>query len=202
MFLLPSRLEMELSLADLPIEFKADTNAEILSQTPELPGEPRKSVSPRKSKLKSLIKAPTPVKDNWYSIYSSTGIHRAKLLAKPFFKDLAMRTREKLLSNETSKLSCLLIVARLIDLIHPTHQLQSVVLSVSESNAMLVIKKRLATLGYLGFSNKNNDDMVQYPDVKWGVFITKQLISRLDKEMRGYFEFSSIGRNWRIGIIT
>ena len=82
------------------------------------------------------------------------------------------------------------------------HQLQSVVLSVSESNAMLVIKKRLATQGYLGFSSKNNDDMVQGSDVKWGVFITKQLISRLDKEMRGYFEFSSIGRNWRIGIIT
>lgn len=147
------------------------------------------------------------------------------LLSKPLVRDIVGQAIE-MLSLESSKKgphdSCLHMMARIIDLVHPTHALQAQILS-STIGGLNTMKKHLTSLGYNvsnsvlsnagiavpatnahGEPNSQTDPHLgHYCEPKLGLFICKALMHNVEKEMRFYFEFSVTDNvEWRVGLVS
>lgn len=95
-----------------------------------------------------------------------------------------------------SEYSYVSMLARLIDLLNPTHQFQATVLAYPLFGLQL-LKRRLLSLDYdLG----TNTDETFNLDNKTAVGIIKQMLKRLESDMRAYYEFSvPYKTTWTIG---
>lgn len=60
----------------------------------------------------------------WTSLYGTNGIWKARLLAKPLVRSLCKQAMDQL-AEDTSNRSCLVTLARIVDLVHPSHTLQA-----------------------------------------------------------------------------
>lgn len=98
--------------------------------------------------------------------------------------------------NKTD-ISYIQILARLFDLVHPTHQLQAAILAYPHYSAQM-LKRRILSLGYdMGVSNNDETTLL---DHKVTTELIRQLQRKLEKETKTYFEFIvPFKSQWRIG---
>ncbi|KAJ3321197.1 hypothetical protein HDV06_004540 [Boothiomyces sp. JEL0866] len=99
-------------------------------------------------------------------------------------------------ANKDSEFSYIHIIARLMDLYHPSHQLQASVLAYPLYGTQ-ILKRRIFSLGYnLGATNED----LAVLDFKTVSDLVKQVNTRLEAEMSVYFEFCvPFKANWRAG---
>ncbi|KAJ1529091.1 hypothetical protein HK096_009295, partial [Nowakowskiella sp. JEL0078] len=161
---------------------------------------------------------------DWNCVYATDGLWVGRLLSKPTILLFLKRTKSQIENHSVeSGFSYVQILARLIDAVHPSHQLQATVLSYPLS-ASQIIRRRLLLLGYdiewketkqvmpatgvAGILNAVSsivDDALagntSTIDLKTALNIVAALIARLETEFRFYFEFASPDRcNWRVGL--
>jgi hypothetical protein len=137
--------------------------------------------------------------NQWYCIHATGGSWATKLSNKPLIRNILGEAIKGIRSfnGKESDYSFIPIIARLTDLIHPTHQLQSSVLAYPLFGSQL-LKRRLQLLAYdLG---PGNEDVLTL-DNKFAHEIMKQMQKRLEKEMRAYYEFSvPYKTTWTVGL--
>ncbi|KAI8925687.1 hypothetical protein BC831DRAFT_498185 [Entophlyctis helioformis] len=105
----------------------------------------------------------------------------------PLIKDLVSQAFEQLkhLHRDTDSFSYVHILSRMVDLMHPTHQLQATVLAYPLYGVQ-ILKRRVSALGY-DLGGANEESMV------------------LDHKLahRFYFEWTTPPRTkWRVGFVT
>ncbi|KAI8921425.1 hypothetical protein DFJ77DRAFT_163161 [Powellomyces hirtus] len=152
--------------------------------------------------------APTStLKCDWGCIYATAGPWRARLMSRPTIRELVRQTQEQVIGLQRSGLgdnySFSHLLSRLIDAVHPSHQLPAAVLA-NPGNAAAIIKRRLRTLGYntalgLGATTGQQEDGTPF-DAESALGVILQIGARLQREHRFYFEFSAPDKtSWRIG---
>ncbi|KAI9141422.1 hypothetical protein BKA69DRAFT_1139007 [Paraphysoderma sedebokerense] len=145
--------------------------------------------------------------NNWICAYASHGVWNSRLLSKPLIYDVVRHTRiqiEQRGRNESG--SYLLVIARLLDLVHPSHTLQSLMIAYP-LNAFSILKKRLSSLGYELRANiltiGTHIEEVANVNATFAIDIIGQIENRLAKEHKYYFEFSCSDKvPWRAGFAT
>ncbi len=136
----------------------------------------------------------------WYSVFATSGPWAIKLYAKSLVRTVIEQTLISLKQKESTAkdfdFSFVHILARLFDLVHPTHQLQAAVLAYPLYGAQ-ILKRRVLSLSYdLGGGNEDNITL----DHKITTELVKQLQKKLDKEMKAYFEvIVPFKAKWRVG---
>lgn len=134
----------------------------------------------------------------WGCVYATAGPWRARLMARPTVRDIVKQTQEQIISHRHNgdNFSFLHLLARLIDAVHPTHQLPAAVLAYP-LYGVNIIKRRLATLGYdIGVGGEDSGVL----DAQFALDVVGQMMERLQKEHRYYFEFSTPDKTvWRVG---
>lgn len=138
---------------------------------------------------------------SWCSVTSSDGVWATRLFAKPLVRDIVIETYTQLRLNmdDGDRYSFVLVLARMIDLVHPSQKIQTAVMAYP-ANGVIIIKKRLLALGYnLGPTTEDSALL----DASRTVDYLKQINKRLEKEHHFYFEFSSPNKvEWRVGFTT
>ncbi|KAH9253017.1 hypothetical protein BASA81_009022 [Batrachochytrium salamandrivorans] len=135
--------------------------------------------------------------ERWYTVYGTCGPWAIKLYSKPLVHDLVIQALEQVMhiSKNADSYSYINILARTLELVHPTHQLQATVLAFP-LYGIQILKRRILSLGYY-LGNTNEESMVL--DHKLIIDILKQIHLRLEKEHRYYFEWTvSPKTKWRI----
>ncbi|KAI8914438.1 hypothetical protein EDD86DRAFT_186711 [Gorgonomyces haynaldii] len=137
----------------------------------------------------------------WYCVYASQGPWTSKQYAKPMYKEFVMQTLEqvKQISKE-GEFSYIHCISRLLDLIHPSHQLPANILAYPLYSAM-ILKRRLIQLQY-DLGSQNDEQASNFVlDHKLALDILRQIERRLDKDLRAYFEFLVPSKAiWRVGL--
>lgn len=149
----------------------------------------------------------TALPGEWNCIYASQGPSARRLVGKQLATTIIKRNyehlSEKVSTPENYSYNCML--ARAIDLVHPTHQLQAAVLAFPH-NAGTVLKRRLVALGYdtsTGTSTANEDvgGGSGAADYLFAKYVLKQLVECLLRQQRFYFEFQVPEKaSWRVGL--
>ncbi|KAJ3300337.1 hypothetical protein HK104_001755 [Borealophlyctis nickersoniae] len=146
---------------------------------------------------------PPPTPPEWECAYATAGPWLNRLMARPTVCELVLRTLAQLESQVSSpvadELSYVHLLARVIDAVHPTHQLQASVLAYPLSGVS-ILKRRLISLGYnVGPGGEESTTL----DAKTAVSIVKEISMRLETEHRFYFEFSAPDKTpWRVGFVS
>jgi hypothetical protein len=135
----------------------------------------------------------------WSSICATGGTRAVKLSNKSLIRKMILENLKELRSianAKESEYSYVSMLARLIDLLNPTHQFQATVLAYPLFGLQM-LKRRLLSLDYdLG----TNPDETFNLDNKTAVGIIKQMLKRLESDMRAYYEFSvPYKTTWTIG---
>ncbi|KAJ3204434.1 hypothetical protein HK099_001163 [Clydaea vesicula] len=206
----PSRLEIELIVEYKKEEDDVETEESMMNR------ESPESVGQISTEIKQKLKAPVPI-PYWTCVYACRGVWGKRLLGKFILKDLCSQAVDQFtrdLKNPLKvQLSCTQLVARILDAVHPTHQLQSSVLA-SGGMGVTVLKKQAISLGYnvskesliaAGIISTGEDFLgsTQHCDPKLGLHILKQVLARLETELRYYFEFSAPDIvDWRVGFCS
>ncbi|KAJ3161365.1 hypothetical protein HDU86_007147 [Geranomyces michiganensis] len=153
----------------------------------------------------------TPPKYEWGCVYGTAGPWRARLLSRPTIRELVRQTHEQIVDLRRQEgggdaYSYAHLLSRLIDAVHPSHQLPAAVLS-NPAHAAVIIKRRLRYLGY-STAHPNAPVYAQPPtgdeampfDAEHALGVISQIADRLRREHRFYFEFSAPDRtSWRVG---
>ncbi|KAI9102807.1 hypothetical protein DFS34DRAFT_576986 [Phlyctochytrium arcticum] len=135
--------------------------------------------------------------EEWGCVYATTGIWRARLMSLPTIRDIVKKTQGQIISHMSNPtpISFVTHLARLLDVVHPSHHLAASVLSYPLYAAQL-LKRRLVSLGYDVPGGEEAPGM----DSKMAMSIVGQVNGRLAKECRFYFEFSVPDKtSWRVG---
>ncbi|KAI8589518.1 hypothetical protein BDZ88DRAFT_461954 [Geranomyces variabilis] len=153
----------------------------------------------------------TPPKNDWGCVYGTAGPWRARLLSRPTIRELVRQTHEQIVDLRRQEdggdsYSYAHLLSRLIDAVHPSHQLPAAVLA-NPANGAAVIKRRLRQLGYS--TTHPNTPVYAQPatvdeaapfDAQHALGIIAQIADRLRLKHRFYFEFSAPDRtSWRVG---
>jgi hypothetical protein len=142
------------------------------------------------------------VDDQWHCVFATAGPWSVRLLSKSLIRSLIDETffnlKKKDVTQKDIDFNYVPILARLVDLIHPTHQLQATVLAYPLF-ATNILKRRLVSLGYeLG----NQEDGFQV-DYKFSLDLVRQLQRKAERDMRAYYEFSvPVKAEWIVGLIS
>ncbi|KAJ3197485.1 hypothetical protein HK101_003183 [Irineochytrium annulatum] len=138
-----------------------------------------------------------PLKESWHCVYGNQGPWAARLVGRGMMTAMVTQSLEQLYEvRDTDNFSFVNAIARLLDLVHPTHQLQANVLAYP-LHASSVLKRRLLALRY-DIAPLTEDHGVI--DQKSAVMIVKQMVLRLRREQEFYYEFSYPNNfPWRIG---
>ncbi|RKO94582.1 hypothetical protein BDK51DRAFT_15469, partial [Blyttiomyces helicus] len=190
---------------DIPLYF----NRKIYLVAPRVPA--RATVHPNRLELHLPHQSrsdpfpeatPPPVlpPQEWACAYSTAGPWSARLMARPMIKNIVAQTFAQLRLNadaaDAAALSYVQILARLVDAIHPSHQLQATVLA-HPLYGPSILRRRLVALGYDVGPGGEESNLI---DGRLAVDIVKQLNKRLEKEHRFYLEFSTPDNAaWRAG---
>lgn len=122
-----------------------------------------------------------------------------KLYSRPLVKELVTQAYNQIkhLNVENETFSYVHLLARLLDLAYPTHQLHASVLAFPLYGAQIV-KKRIAALGYeIGSSNIEESSHLEYKIV---VDVLRQMCHKLEKEHRFYLEWTTFPTvKWIVG---
>lgn len=148
----------------------------------------------------------------WNQVYATCGFSGVKVMRQRGILDMLLKTLDYIrtemerinseaLTTGVSKfkqLSFVHLLARVLDVTHPSHQLQSTIL-MTPSMGTAILKRRLVMLDY----------KVNTPDEAWEelevdhVFTERvfdKMIKKFANEQRFYWEFSvTNGCTWRIG---
>lgn len=163
---------------------------------------------PDSAATQSESKVQTSFNNGWYSLFGSIGIWYARIMSKQLLRDIAGQAQDQLMNlcintDQMQKLSVIHLLARILDVVHPSHQLQSAILSSStETQATNLLKKRISALGYsLMVKDTKATAILEENNChpEFGLFIVNQIVSRLNKDMKICFEFTSNGCEWRVG---
>lgn len=132
---------------------------------------------------------------SWTCATASSGLIAAKLYSRCLVKNIVEQTQTSLQESGLDQ-SYIHTLARLVDLVHPTHQLQASILANPTFGAQL-LKKRILELSYdLGGGSEESS----FVDHNFATDILRQLLRRLEREVRAYFEFSVTSNSrWRVG---
>lgn len=138
----------------------------------------------------------------WKAIYATEGPWRPRLLSRPLELDIIYKVYADLKSMQANgkEFMCNNIMAQVLDLAHPSHQLQNLLLTypLSASN---ILKKRLLNLGYKLVIPIIHEEISTFT-VDTSLYIMSQVIRKVEREMRFYFEVNaSDNAEWRIGNI-
>ncbi|XJO77036.1 hypothetical protein BDV3_001679 [Batrachochytrium dendrobatidis] len=139
--------------------------------------------------------------EQWYTVYATCGPWAIKLFSKPLVQDLVHQSIEQIrhISKDADSLSYIHVLARTIDLVHPTHQLQATILAFPLYGVQ-ILKKRILSLGY-SMDPANEDSVIL--DHKLALDILSQVYKKLETEHRYYFEWTTLPKTkWRIGFST
>ncbi|KAL2916170.1 hypothetical protein HK105_204261 [Polyrhizophydium stewartii] len=139
--------------------------------------------------------------ERWFTVYATSGPWAVKLYSKPLVTEVVNQGLEQIrhLHKDTDTFSYVHILSRMVDMVHPTHQLQATVLAYPLYGVQ-ILKRRVAALGY-DLGNANEDSVLL--DHKLAADILRQIHKRLEKEQRFYFEWTSPPRTkWRVGLMT
>ena len=139
--------------------------------------------------------------DQWHSVYASAGPWAVKQYARPLIKEIVMQTMDQIKSvPKELDFSYTHILARILDLVHPTHQLQANILAYPLYSTH-ILKRRLLALGYE--VGGPNEDLTFVLDNRLALEIMKQIDKRLEKDLRAYYEFIvSFRSRWRVGLVA
>lgn len=136
------------------------------------------------NRLEAQLLSDDTANNAWHCIYGSCGPWALKSLAKPFHKDLVAKTMEQLKTSEPDTHSYVHLLARTLDLIHPSHQLQAQTLGFPLYAAQ-ILRKRIQALGYELPAAEESNAAIEY---KLTIDLIKQIDRRLDKDLNCYFE--------------
>jgi len=136
----------------------------------------------------------------WKAIYATEGPWRIRLLSRPLELDIIYKVYKdlKLMHANDKDFMCNNIMAQVLDLAHPSHQLQNLLLTypLSASN---ILKKRLLNLGYKLVVPIIQEEINTFT-VDTTTYIMSQIIRRVEREMRFYFEITATENSeWRVG---
>lgn len=134
----------------------------------------------------------------WGCVYATAGPWRTRLMSHPTIRELVRQTQSQIISHMDTgdSYSFVHLLARLIDAVHPSHQLPAAVLS-NPTYGVSILKRRLTALGYnLGPWLDDTSPL----DAEHAMTVGAQIGARLAKEHRFYFEFSAPDKTaWRVG---
>lgn len=137
----------------------------------------------------------------WSCVYATSGPWAAKLHAKSLTKAICDQNMNSLklkdIATKDTEFTYIHVLARLFDLVHPSHQLQAAVLAYPLYGVQ-ILKRRILALQYeIGGGNDENT----FLDHKLTTDLVRQLQKKLEREMRAYYEFIVPYRaNWRVGL--
>jgi hypothetical protein len=113
--------------------------------------------------------------------------------------------------NSMMNVSYISAVARLLDQIHPSHDLQTLILQ-NPADGASILKKRLQALGY-EIPNQDTIPMsaksmgaaeritINKFDLPTAISVVSQMDAKISRDLRFYIEFaSSVGALWRAGV--
>lgn len=133
----------------------------------------------------------------WATVYGSAPLWGGRLELKPLVREVAAQIYNQLKRSQinNNELSYVQTLARVIDLVHEGAKIQPSTMALPLS-AVTLLKRRFLSLGYT----------ISIPDEAKGinhstaVDCIKQIIKRLDRGHRYYFEFAVPRRSvWRVG---
>jgi len=136
----------------------------------------------------------------WKAIYATEGPWKVRLLSRPLELDIIYKVYAelKLMQASGKEYMCNNIMAQILDLAHPSHQLQNLLLMypLSASN---ILKKRLLNLGYKLVIPIIHEEINTFT-VDTTLYILSQIIRKVEREMKFYFEVNATDNSiWRIG---
>ncbi|KAJ3256253.1 hypothetical protein HK103_005616 [Boothiomyces macroporosus] len=141
------------------------------------------------------------VEPEWNCVFATSGPWGVKLYARSLVRDVVVQTMNQLGQNQDSATkdtdyTYIHIIARLIDLYYPSHQLQASVLAYPLYGSQ-ILKRRISSLGFnLGTTNED----LAVLDFKTVSDLVRQINTRLESEMSVYYEFTvPFKANWRAG---
>ena len=138
--------------------------------------------------------------NQWHCLAATSGPWAIKLFSKSLVKSICDQTANSLkiaeLTSKESEYSYIHILARLFDLVHPSHQLQAAILAYP-LYATQILKRRIQALSYdLGAGSEDSSVF----DHKTTSELVGQLQHKMEKDMRCYFEIVvPYLANWRAG---
>ncbi|KAJ3412016.1 hypothetical protein HDV05_001397 [Chytridiales sp. JEL 0842] len=162
--------------------------------------QPAAPVSVNTNRLEFSVADKVPPNSSWGCVYATQGAWNLRLLSKPMVLNMLQQTLDRLrFETNADKVSYVCTLARILDLAHPSHQLQSSVLAFP-LNANYILKRRLVALGYdISPAAEDNSSI----DEKFSIDILKQIIWKLHGEQRFYFELTAPEKAvWRAGFVT
>jgi hypothetical protein len=159
---------------------------------------PRKDLKFHGNRLEFHV---TAVDEMYHCCYATSGPWAVKLYSKSLVRSLVEETMNSLkaIAGRETEYSYVPILARLVDMIHPTHQLQAAVLAYPLFGAQ-ILKRRVVALGYeMGNMNEENAPV----DYKYCLELVRLLQRKQEQEMRTYFEFTTPGKaEWIVGFCS
>ncbi|KND01565.1 uncharacterized protein SPPG_03365 [Spizellomyces punctatus DAOM BR117] len=136
---------------------------------------------------------------DWGCVYATAGVWKVRLMARPTAREMVKQTQDQILTyrGQSEKYSFVQLLARLVDAVHPSHQLPAAVLAYP-LYGVSVLKRRLAALGYdVGVGGEDSSIL----DTRTALSYIAQINYRLQREHRFYFEFSTPDKTaWRVGL--
>ncbi|KAI9363417.1 hypothetical protein DFJ73DRAFT_811117 [Zopfochytrium polystomum] len=159
-------------------------------------GQTYSVISPNHLEFKLSLSTPP---GEWTCLYGNQGPSAKRLVGKQLVTSMILQSYEtlRLQMESPSGFSYISFLARLIDLAHPTHQLQANALAYPHT-APAMLKRRLLTLGY-DISPATED--VGPIDHAFVLKALSQMYQGLEKSQRFYFEFLVPDRVcWRVGL--
>ncbi|ORX51090.1 hypothetical protein BCR36DRAFT_351617 [Piromyces finnis] len=136
----------------------------------------------------------------WKAIYATEGPWKVRLLSRPIELDILNKVYNDLKSMQANgkEFMCNNIMAQVLDLAHPSHQLQNLLLTYPLS-AATILKKRLLALGYKLVIPIIHEEINTFT-VDTTIYIMSQIIRKVEREMKFYFEVNATNNVlWRIG---
>jgi hypothetical protein len=133
----------------------------------------------------------------WATVFGSDGLWAGKLAWKPLVRDVATQVYNQLKRSQINndELSYVQTLARMIDLVHQGPKIQPSTMAFPLS-AVALLQKKLISLGY-AISIPEEAKIIGHSAA---IDIIKQMIKKLEKGHRYYFEFAAPRRStWRVG---
>ncbi|KAJ2999525.1 hypothetical protein HDV02_002672 [Globomyces sp. JEL0801] len=152
-------------------------------------------ISPSRLEFKVMDKNP-----EYHCVSATSGAWANKLYAKALIKDIMDQSLEQLMEkdgpNRDTDYTYAQFLAKVVDVLHPTHQLQASVLAFPLYGPQ-ILKRRILQLGY---DMSGTSEETSQLDFKFTMDVMKQMCRKVDKDMKCYYEFSvPLKANWRAG---
>ncbi|KAJ3016068.1 hypothetical protein HKX48_004246 [Thoreauomyces humboldtii] len=148
----------------------------------------------------STTATPSSPQSEWGCIYATAGPWRARLMSRPTIRELVKQTHDQVagLRSQSDTYSFVHLLSRLVDAVHPSHQLPAAVLA-NPGTASSIIRRRMVALGYKSVGGGPDETTPLEADHVLAAIT--QISNRLQREHRFYFEFSAPDRtSWRVGL--